>query len=72
MAKLEDVIRILRSAAFCPFSRHRRQRACGRPCISLIRVLASGGESAAADLVAKVGSHAETARELANRLCKVR
>ena len=34
----------------------------------LIRVLEAGGESAAADLVAKLGSHAETARELAYRL----
>jgi putative DNA methylase len=34
----------------------------------LIRVLEVGGESAAADLVAKLGSHAETARELAYRL----
>jgi putative DNA methylase len=34
----------------------------------LIRVLASGGESAAADLVAKLGARAETARELAYRL----
>ncbi len=34
----------------------------------LIRVLASGGESAAADLVAKLGTRAETARELAYRL----
>lgn len=34
----------------------------------LIRVLASGGESAAADLVAELGARAETARELAYRL----
>ena len=34
----------------------------------LIRGLEAGGESAAADLVAKLGSHAETARELAYRL----
>jgi len=34
----------------------------------LIRVLEAGGESSAADLVAKLGSHAETARELAYRL----
>ena len=34
----------------------------------LIRVLASGGESAAAGLVAKLGTKAETARELAYRL----
>jgi putative DNA methylase len=34
----------------------------------LIRVLETGGESAAAALVAKLGSHAETARELAYRL----
>ncbi len=34
----------------------------------LIRVLASGGESAAAELVAKLGTKAETARELAYRL----
>jgi putative DNA methylase len=34
----------------------------------LIRVLGSGGESAAADLVAKLGVRAETARELAYRL----
>ncbi len=34
----------------------------------LVRVLAGGGEGAAADLVAKLGSHAETARELAYRL----
>jgi putative DNA methylase len=34
----------------------------------LIRVLASGGESAAADLVAKLGTRAEPARELAYRL----
>ena len=34
----------------------------------LIRALASGGEGAAADLVAKLGSRAEPARELAYRL----
>jgi putative DNA methylase len=34
----------------------------------LIRVLGSGGESAAAELVAKLGARAETARELAYRL----
>jgi len=34
----------------------------------LIRVLEAGGESAAADLVAKLGSKAESARELAYRL----
>ncbi|MBL9159973.1 MAG: DUF1156 domain-containing protein [Verrucomicrobiales bacterium] len=34
----------------------------------LIRVLSSGGESAAAGLVAKLGAKAETARELAYRL----
>ena len=34
----------------------------------LIRVLEAGGESAAAALVAQLGSHAETARELAYRL----
>jgi putative DNA methylase len=34
----------------------------------LIRVLSSGGESAAARLVAKLGSKAEVARELAYRL----
>jgi putative DNA methylase len=34
----------------------------------LIRVLEAGGESAAASLVAKLGSHAEKARELAYRL----
>ena len=34
----------------------------------LVRVLAAGGESAAADLVAKLGARAETARELAYRL----
>jgi putative DNA methylase len=34
----------------------------------LIRVLGSGGESAAADLIAKLGARAETARELAYRL----
>jgi putative DNA methylase len=34
----------------------------------LIRVLASGGEGAAAELVAKLGANAEIARELAYRL----
>lgn len=34
----------------------------------LIRTLEAGGESAAAELVAQLGSHAETARELAYRL----
>ena len=34
----------------------------------LIRVLGAGGESTAAALVAKLGSHAEAARELAYRL----
>lgn len=34
----------------------------------LIRVLGSSGENATADLVAKLGAHAETARELAYRL----
>ena len=34
----------------------------------LIRALGAGGEGAAADLVAKLGSRAETARELAYRL----
>ena len=34
----------------------------------LIHVLEAGGESATAALVAKLGSHAETARELAYRL----
>ncbi|MEO7733430.1 MAG: DUF1156 domain-containing protein, partial [Kofleriaceae bacterium] len=34
----------------------------------LIRVLGSGGEGAAATLVAKLGAKAETARELAYRL----
>ena len=34
----------------------------------LIRVLANGGEDAAAELVAKLGARAETARELAYRL----
>ncbi len=34
----------------------------------LVRTLASGGEGVAAGLVAKLGSHAETARELAYRL----
>jgi putative DNA methylase len=38
----------------------------------LIRALASGGEGAAADLVAKLGSRAETARELAYRLYTLR
>ena len=37
----------------------------------LIRSLQSGGESAAAALVAKLGSKAETARELAYRLFKI-
>lgn len=37
----------------------------------LIRALATGGESAAAALVAKLGSRAETARELAYRLYTV-
>jgi putative DNA methylase len=37
----------------------------------LIRALGAGGESAAADLVAKLGSRAETARELAYRLYTV-
>jgi putative DNA methylase len=37
----------------------------------LIRVLASGGEAAAADLVAKLGSKAEIARELSYRLYTV-
>lgn len=37
----------------------------------LIRVLGSGGESAAADLVIKIGARAETARELAYRLYTV-
>jgi putative DNA methylase len=37
----------------------------------LIRALESGGESAAAALVAKLGSRAETARELAYRLYTV-
>jgi len=36
--------------------------------IHLIRVLASGGEGAAAELVAKLGAKAEVARELAYRL----
>jgi putative DNA methylase len=35
---------------------------------SLIHALGSGGESAAAALVAKLGTKAETARELAYRL----
>jgi putative DNA methylase len=34
----------------------------------LIRVLATGGESSAAELVAKLSARAETARELAYRL----
>ena len=34
----------------------------------LIRVLEAGGESAAAEMAAKLGSQAETARELAYRL----
>jgi putative DNA methylase len=34
----------------------------------LIRVLEAGGESAAAELVAKLGTQAETARELAYRM----
>ena len=34
----------------------------------LVRVLAAGGESAVADLVAKLGARAEVARELAYRL----
>jgi len=34
----------------------------------LIRALESGGEGAAVQLVAKLGSHAEVARELAYRL----
>jgi putative DNA methylase len=34
----------------------------------LIRVLETGGESAAAELVAKLGAQAETARELAYRM----
>ena len=34
----------------------------------LIRALGAGGEAAAAGLVAKLGAHAETARELAYRL----
>jgi putative DNA methylase len=34
----------------------------------LIRVLESGGETAAAELVAKLGAQAETARELCYRL----
>jgi putative DNA methylase len=37
----------------------------------LVRVLGIGGEGAAAELVAKLGSHAETARELAYRLYMV-
>ena len=37
----------------------------------LIRVLASGGEGAAAELVAKLGVNAEVARELAYRLYTV-
>jgi putative DNA methylase len=39
-----------------------------RPPPDLIRVLEAGGESAAADLMAKLGSQAEVARELAYRL----
>jgi putative DNA methylase len=34
----------------------------------LVRILGSGGEGAAAKIVAKLGSKAETARELAYRL----
>jgi putative DNA methylase len=34
----------------------------------LVRVLEAGGETAAAQLVARLGSHAETARELCYRL----
>jgi putative DNA methylase len=34
----------------------------------MIRALGSGGETAAADLVTKLGAKAETARELAYRL----
>src|SRR5262249_26696922 len=37
----------------------------------LIRVLEAGGESAAAELVAKLGSKSEIARELAYRLYNV-
>jgi putative DNA methylase len=37
----------------------------------LIRALEAGGESAAATLVARLGSRAETARELAYRLYNV-
>jgi putative DNA methylase len=37
----------------------------------IIRVLEAGGESAAAELVAKLGSKAEPARELAYRLYSV-
>jgi putative DNA methylase len=37
----------------------------------LIRVLASGGESAAAELLAKLGAKAETARELCYRLYRL-
>jgi putative DNA methylase len=37
----------------------------------MIRVLESGGERAAADLVAELGSRAEVARELAYRLYTV-
>ena len=37
----------------------------------LVRVLEAGGESAAAELVAKLGSEAEIARELAYRLYTV-
>ena len=40
----------------------------GRSVHHLIRVLEAGGESAAAELAAKLGSQAETARELAYRL----
>jgi putative DNA methylase len=37
----------------------------------LVRALGTGGEGAAADLVAKLGTRAETARELAYRLYTV-
>jgi putative DNA methylase len=37
----------------------------------LVRVLEAGGEAAAAELVAKLGSNAEIARELAYRLYTV-
>ena len=37
----------------------------------LVRVLEAGGESAAAELAGKLGSQAETARELAYRLYTV-